>query len=67
MSAIPAVHQFVPNLEPGAVGAHTRLVRDALRAAGHESEIFTAEIHAACTAWAAHDYRDYGRAYPRAP
>ena len=64
MSAIPSVHQFVPNLEPGAVGAHTRLVRDALRAAGHESEIFTAEIHAACSTWAAHDYRDYGRSYP---
>ena len=31
VSAIPSVHQFVPNLEPGAVGAHTRLVRDALR------------------------------------
>ena len=30
------VHQFVPTLEPGAVGAHTLVVRDVLRAAGHD-------------------------------
>ena len=40
------VHQFVPNLEPGAVGTHTVLARDQLRAAGHASDIFTAEVHA---------------------
>jgi glycosyltransferase involved in cell wall biosynthesis len=38
------VHQFVPTLEPGAVGAHTLAVRDVLRAAGHTSEIFASEI-----------------------
>ena len=32
------VHQFVPTLEPGAVGAHTLAVRDVLRAAGHTSD-----------------------------
>jgi glycosyltransferase involved in cell wall biosynthesis len=41
------VHQFVPMMEPGAVGAHTLLARAQLRAAGHTSEIFTAEIHPA--------------------
>lgn len=39
------VHQFVPNLEPGAVGTHTVLARDQLRAAGHTCDIFTAEVH----------------------
>ena len=41
------IHQFVPTLEPGAVGAHTLAVRDVLRAAGHTSEIFASEIDAA--------------------
>ncbi len=43
------VHQFVPTLEPGAVGAHTLMVRDVLRAAGHDSEVFASEIE---PAWA---------------
>ena len=38
------VHQIVPTFEPGAVGAHALLARRVLRAAGHESEIFAAEI-----------------------
>jgi len=38
------IHQFVPTLEPGAVGAHTLAARDVLRAAGHTSEIFASEI-----------------------
>jgi glycosyltransferase involved in cell wall biosynthesis len=38
------VHQFVPTLEPGAVGAHTLAARDVLRAAGHDSEIYASEI-----------------------
>lgn len=40
------VNQFLPNLEPGAVGAHSLAVRDALRAAGHASEIYAADIDA---------------------
>ena len=52
------VHQFTPNLEPGAVGAHTLAVRDALRAAGHTSEIFTAEIDPAWADRGAHLLRD---------
>jgi glycosyltransferase involved in cell wall biosynthesis len=38
------VNQFVPMLEPGAVGAHTLVARDVLRAAGHTSDIFASEI-----------------------
>jgi glycosyltransferase involved in cell wall biosynthesis len=39
------VHQFLPTFERGAVGAHALLARAVLRAAGHDSEIFAAEIH----------------------
>jgi len=39
-----AVHQFVPKLEPGAVGAHMLEAQRVLKAAGHESEIFAMEI-----------------------
>ena len=53
------VHQFVPNLEPGAVGAHTLLARDQLRAAGHTSDIFTAEVHADAQHWGAWLVREY--------
>jgi glycosyltransferase involved in cell wall biosynthesis len=43
---IRAVHQFLPVLSGhDAVGAHTLLVRDALRAAGFESEIYAEQIH----------------------
>jgi len=41
------VHQFTPILEPGAVGAHTLAIRDVLRAAGHTSEIFAADVRPA--------------------
>jgi glycosyltransferase involved in cell wall biosynthesis len=39
-----AVHQFVPRFEPGAVGTALVQGRDALRAAGHSSDIFADEI-----------------------
>ncbi len=41
------VHQFLSTFEPGAVGMHTILARDALRAAGHTSEIWALQIHPA--------------------
>lgn len=41
------VHQFLPTFEPGAVGAHALLARGLLRAAGHASEIFAAEVRGA--------------------
>jgi len=41
-----AVHQFIATLNPhDATGAHTLLLRDALRAAGWRSEIFAEAIH----------------------
>jgi glycosyltransferase involved in cell wall biosynthesis len=48
------IHQFAPILEPGAVGAHTLAARDALRAAGHTSEIYTPEIAPAWSHVGAH-------------
>ncbi|HET9730498.1 MAG TPA: glycosyltransferase [Acidimicrobiia bacterium] len=53
------VHQFIPMLEPGAVGAHTLLVRAALRAAGHESEIFATEVAPASGGEGARDPQTY--------
>ena len=41
------VHQFLSTFEPGAVGMHTILARDALRAAGHTSDIWALQIHPA--------------------
>ncbi|HVF32903.1 MAG TPA: glycosyltransferase family 4 protein [Acidimicrobiales bacterium] len=42
------LHQFVPNFAAGdAIGVHSRLTQDALRAAGWESEIFYDEAQAA--------------------
>jgi glycosyltransferase involved in cell wall biosynthesis len=38
------VHQLLPTFEYGAVGAHSMLARALLRAAGHTSEIYAAEI-----------------------
>ena len=38
-------HQFVPTLEPGAIGNHTLEVQQTLRAAGVESEVFTEFLH----------------------
>ncbi|MHB8219936.1 MAG: glycosyltransferase family 4 protein [Acidimicrobiales bacterium] len=43
---VPAVHQFVPALIPrDATGSHTLLLRDALRRAGWQSEIFAEATH----------------------
>jgi glycosyltransferase involved in cell wall biosynthesis len=53
------VHQFVPNLEPGAVGTHTVLAREQLRAAGHTSDIYTAEVHADLQSVGARLVREY--------
>jgi L-malate glycosyltransferase len=52
------VHQFVPTLEPGAVGAHTLVARDVLRDAGNTSEIFASEIDPAWSDRGAHLLRD---------
>ena len=52
------VHQFTPTLEPGAVGSHTLVARDVLRAAGHTSEIFASEIDPVWADRGAHLLRD---------
>ena len=52
------IDQFVPTLEPGAVGAHTLMVREVLRAAGHTSDIFASEIDPAWSEQGAHLLRD---------
>ena len=45
---IDTIHQVVPSLSPGdAVGGHTRAVRDVLRAAGLQSEIFSDDVNPA--------------------
>jgi glycosyltransferase involved in cell wall biosynthesis len=62
-----AIHQFVPNIEPGAVGTHSRVARDALRTAGYESEIFTAEVHPECSGWGVRGIGDYGRSCRERP
>ncbi len=44
---IPAIHQFVPVLEPGAVGTHVLRLRDVIRRRlGVDSEVFALEIRA---------------------
>ena len=53
------IHQFAPILEPGAVGSHTLAARDALRNAGHESEIFTPEIAPAMDSVGARELDQY--------
>jgi glycosyltransferase involved in cell wall biosynthesis len=45
------VHQVLPIVEPGAVTGHALAVRDALRAAGHDSEVFAPLFHPAAEAW----------------
>jgi glycosyltransferase involved in cell wall biosynthesis len=53
------VHQFVPTLELGAVGNHSLVARNVLRAAGHASEIYAAEIHPSCAGDGAYRLDDY--------
>ncbi len=62
-----AVHQFVPTLEPSAVGSHALEVQRALRTVlGVASELYTAGIHPDL-AGRARPYRDYGTAVAAAP
>ena len=39
-----AVHQFVPTLDPGAVGTHTLLLQQLLRGMGLDSDIFAEDV-----------------------
>jgi glycosyltransferase involved in cell wall biosynthesis len=57
---IDAVHQFVPVLEPGAVGVHTIELQRLLREMGLRSEVY-AERSEGAFAGRAHPFRSYGR------
>lgn len=56
-----AYHQVLPIVEPGAVTAHALALRNALRAAGHESEIFAPLLHPASAPWSVHELADHRR------
>lgn len=58
-----AIHQFIPTLEPGAVGNHCLLLRDSFRKAGFESEIFAEHIRPSMSDQA-HFYTGYGKDFP---
>ena len=60
---MPALHQFVPTLDPGAVGAHLLEVQRTLRAAGWESEVFSEHTKPPYDG-RAHRYTDYGATIP---
>jgi glycosyltransferase involved in cell wall biosynthesis len=63
---MPALHQFVPTFEPGAVGAHTLEVQRLWRESGRgESEIFAEHFRGGFTG---HRFTDYGtRRFPARP
>ncbi len=58
---MPALHQFVPTLDPGAVGTHLLEVQRALRAKGWDSEVFS-EHTVAPYEGLARRFTDYGGA-----
>jgi glycosyltransferase involved in cell wall biosynthesis len=60
-------HLFVPRFEPSAVGNHVIEARDALVAAGHQSEIFAGDVDPRWAAKGARHYQEYGRAIPARP
>ena len=57
---MPALHQFIPTLDPGAVGSHTLEIQRTLRAAGWHSEVFS-EFTKEPYDGLAHRFTDYGR------
>ncbi|MHB8464863.1 MAG: glycosyltransferase family 4 protein [Acidimicrobiales bacterium] len=63
---MPSLHQFVPTLDPGAVGSHIIAIQRALRDADWESEIFSEHTRSPYTGMA-HRYTDYGRTVAAAP
>ena len=57
------LHQFVPTLDPGAVGSHLLAIQRALRAAGWESEVFSEHTKPPYEQ-SAHLYTEYGKSIP---
>jgi glycosyltransferase involved in cell wall biosynthesis len=58
-----ACHQFVPALEPGAVGWHTLEIQRTLRGAGIDCEVFAHIIDPSMTEHG-RPFTDYGTVYP---
>ena len=57
------LHQFVPTLDPGAVGSHLLAIQRVLRQAGWESEVFSEHTKPPYDG-AAHLYTEYGKSIP---
>ena len=57
------LHQFVPTLDPGAVGTHLLSAQRVLRSAGWESEVFSEHTKEPYDG-AAHAFTEYGRTVP---
>jgi glycosyltransferase involved in cell wall biosynthesis len=60
---VTAVHQFLPTLEPGAVGAHAVEVRRTMHDVGVESELFADDRRGGLPV-DAHDFEAYGASFP---
>lgn len=60
---MPVLHQFIPTLDPGAVGSHTLEVQRTLREAGWESEVFSEHTRAPYDGLARR-FTEYGRSVP---
>ncbi|HEY2429585.1 MAG TPA: glycosyltransferase family 4 protein [Acidimicrobiales bacterium] len=63
---MPALHQFTPTLDAGAVGAHLLEIQRTLRQAGWESEVFSEHTRAPYEG-RAHRFTEYGRSLPAHP
>ena len=63
LTAVPVLHQFVPTLDPGAVGPHLLEIQRTLRGAGWESEVLSEHTKPPYEG-RAHRFRDYGTVVP---
>jgi glycosyltransferase involved in cell wall biosynthesis len=63
---LTAVHQFVPTLEPSAVGTHILEVRRLCEELGWRSEVFAEHVRPALAS-DGRDFRDYGRKVKASP
>ena len=61
--SVPALHQFIPTLDPGAVGAHTLEIQQTLRSAGWDAEVFS-EFTKPPYDGMAHRFTEYGKTVP---
>ena len=60
---MPALHQFVPTLDPGAVGSHLLEIQRTLRGAGWESEVLSEHTKPPYEG-SARRFREYGTTVP---